>query len=218
MKTFLILIICTASLLLNGCASTVRSKVSNFNEWPASISSTPNYIFEAAPPSDEGIEYNQYLAVVGNELTRFGLQPAINTTPDLKVSLRYTTVPIDIRVFSDPFWAGPPAFSCFPFTSSFISRRNFRGFPRYRVGFSTCYDPFRFSGVREEIEQRFFHKVQLGITRISDNKKLYEATVENTSRSSTQSTVIPIMLQSAFTRFPGKNGETFDVQTTVNPK
>jgi hypothetical protein len=59
--------------------------------------------------------------------------------------------------------------------------------------------------------------VQLGITRISDNKKLYEATVENTSSDSTQSTVIPIMLQSAFTRFPGKNGETFNVKTTVNP-
>ena len=215
MKTFLLLTICTASLLLNGCASTVRSKVSSFNEWPETIANTPSYVFEAAPPSNEGIEYNQYLAVVGGELNRFGLQPAINTTPDLKVTLRYATIPIDIRVFSDPFAS---SFNCFPFSGSFISRRNFRGFPRNQFFFSSCVDPFRFNNVREEVSQRFFHKVKLDITRIADNKKLYEATVENTSSTSTQNEVIPFMLQSVFTRFPGKSGETFSVEIPANPK
>ncbi len=211
MRTIKILFLCTISLLLNACTSTLRSQVASFNEWPDAISTTPNYIFQAPTSDDNGIEYNQYLGVLGEELTRVGLSPALNGAADLKVTLRYGTIPIDIRTFSDPFFFGPQAFGCF--SSPFPRRRGFS-----RPFSSGCFSSSFYTGSNFDVTQRFFHRVQIGITRISDNKKLFETTVENTGNRSAQNEVVPFMIKSAFTRFPGKNGETFDVELPVNPK
>jgi hypothetical protein len=212
MRTIKILLLCTISLLLNACTSTLRSQVSSFNQWPDAISNTPNYIFQAPTLDDNGIEYNQYIGVLGEELSKAGLSPALNGAADLKVTLRYGTIPIDIRTFSDPFFFGPQAFACF---SGPFPRR--RGFSRPFFS-SACFNSSFYTGSNFDVTQRFFHRVQIGITRISDNKKLFETTVENTGNRSAQNEVVPFMIKSAFTRFPGKNGETFDVELPLNPK
>ena len=229
MRIFLTLTLCLAGLLLSGCATTLRSNVAAYHEWPADLGNGNNtFTFEApAAGSDldgndaKGIEYGQYQKQLSEQLVGLGLVDVSgsNQTPALKVSLKYSVKPIDMVMVIDPFFgsnsaafAHPvrfPVWYSYPYWSRFGSR--YGSYPGYYRHYGRpFYDPFWFYANQlpeENTAQRYQRKIEIGITRVADGKKLYEVTVDNASRRSAQAEVMPYLIQSAFVNFPGKSGE-----------
>lgn len=76
MKYRSLLLILTPIALLSGCAtSTIRSNVTAFNEWPASLPDK-SFVFERTKAQDQDLEYRSYenlvRAEVGTTRTRRG--------------------------------------------------------------------------------------------------------------------------------------------------
>src|SRR5215216_3527126 len=98
MKRLFIAAAAALSLLLTGCANTVRSDVTTFHQWPADLQDK-SYVIEAPPPQDDTLELRSYQNLVRSELARLGFQDAgASGTPTLKVSMRFTTTDVPVRV------------------------------------------------------------------------------------------------------------------------
>jgi len=101
MKALASILIAAASLLLSGCATTLRSNVTVFHQWPADLSEK-TYVFETPPPAEDTLEHRNYLGLVSNELAKLAGNPPSPYTRDGKTEPRY-----DATVWkrkSGPFW------------------------------------------------------------------------------------------------------------------
>src|SRR5471032_2795611 len=107
MKKILTLV-AAASLFLSGCATTLRSNVTAFNDWPADLPDK-SYVFDTPAPAEDTLEYRSYLGLLNNELARLGFTPASDAaTAKLKVAMHFRTIDQPVRVLQayDPFWGG----------------------------------------------------------------------------------------------------------------
>ncbi|NRR29003.1 DUF4136 domain-containing protein [Oxalobacteraceae bacterium] len=198
-----------AALLLSGCATTIRSNVTAFNEWPTDLPDK-SYVYAAPAPADDTLEYRSYQALVDKELARLGFSKASGADQArLRVAMNFSTTdhPARVLLASDPFWPGP----------------NYWGMPGYRrysrFGYSPFfYDPLRYSQL--EVEERVVHNYErkLHVTiNAATGKKLFDVTVVNTSRVQATPQVMPALVQSAFAGFPGKNGVPYRVDLKIDP-
>ena len=110
MKRFTSIAAVTMALLLGGCATTIRSDVTTFQQWPATVADK-SYAFEAPAAQDDTLEYKSYQDLVRGELKQLGFTEAPGKSA-LTVSMRFNTAEQPIRVIeiSDPFmspWAYP---------------------------------------------------------------------------------------------------------------
>src|SRR5438067_12730728 len=96
MKRTMVTAVAALSLLLGGCATTIRSDVTTFNQWPAQLSDK-SYAFMAPPPQDNTLELQSYENLVRNQLARLGFheQPS---SPALNVSVRFSTIDVPTQV------------------------------------------------------------------------------------------------------------------------
>ncbi|SDY60589.1 protein of unknown function [Collimonas sp. OK242] len=206
MKRIISLGLAALTLLLGGCATVIRSDVTAFNEWPADL---PNksYVFEHMAAQSNDLEYRNYENLVGAELQRLGFIPAGDTAPQLKVALRYDIAARDVRVVepvvADPMWYGP-----------------YGPYGWGRPGFySPFYDPFWYApqvvGQREYNYQLFQRRLNIAITRAGNGQKLYDVTVTSEGKMNSLPAVMPYLIRSAFTDFPGKSGATHQVKLKV---
>ena len=207
---YLAILATAAVMLLTGCATTIRSDVTAFNDWPADLQDK-TYAFEAPQGADDTLEYRSYQVLVSNELAKLGFrQAAEGQQPKLLVGMKYVTIDHPIRVlqaddpFMNPYW-GP-------------------GYGRYGWGYSRWayrpffYDPFRFGPVRVEERVRHQYQRQLRITiNTTTGRKLYDVTVQNTSGVQATPHVMPALVQSAFTGFPGQSGVPRRVDLKIEP-
>ncbi|MEB0135880.1 DUF4136 domain-containing protein [Actimicrobium sp. CCC2.4] len=196
MKRLTLPLLAVLLVMLAGCASTVRSNVTVFSDWPADL---PNrtYVFERTRAQDKDLEYLTYENLVRNDVRRLGLNEAETGTgnaPSLKITLSYNVDVVDVRtvqpVYGDPFFYG----------GGFYSRRHF--------GFG--YDPF-FRGppvidYQERIYQLHRRQLHVLIARHADGKSLYDVRVNSQGENPSLPAVMPYMVHSAFADFPGKNG------------
>jgi hypothetical protein len=211
MKTLALLLLSLSTLLLSGCASTIRSNVAVFHEWPAEATQN-SFVLEPPAAQEDGIEYTQYQNLLRRELVRLGMADAAATgqSPTLKVSMHYSTTPVEVHaIVADPFFFGPGV----------GYRRPFGYYPYwYRTNIGpgyTRYYPASSPLARDEVAEAFRRKLQIGISRIADGKKLYEVTVDNGSDNEAQNEVMPYMIQSAFAQFPGESGKPYRVVITL---
>jgi hypothetical protein len=195
-----------AAALLAGCATTIRSDVTAFHEWPAQMADK-SYRFDAPSKVEDTLEYRSYQNLVRAELSKLGFTEASEATgtsaANLKVAMQFSTTVHAVRVVQaiDPFWNG---------------RSYWRGYYRnpwgYRPGaFSPFYDPFydpfiygppdMIETVRNEYQRQLQVKID---TR--DGKTLFDVTVRNTSGIGSTPTVMPALVASAFAGFPGRSG------------
>ncbi|QOY93810.1 DUF4136 domain-containing protein [Massilia sp. UMI-21] len=201
MKRLMIAAGAVFAMLLTGCATTIRSDVTTFHQWPAQIEDK-SYVFEAPPAHDDTLEYRAYQDLVRGQLARLGFRDAGGGKPALTVSMRFTTTDVPVRViepispFYQPMW-GPMA-----------PRFAYRGFRRPYWGgwYSPFYDPFWSPAYQVSIEHQYRRELQIGIKSAADGKRLFEATVHNTSRRLSTPAVMPALVQSAFEGFPGPSG------------
>ncbi|GJJ01010.1 lipoprotein [Duganella rhizosphaerae] len=208
---YLAMLATAAVVLLSGCATTIRSDVTAFNAWPADIQDK-SYAFEAPQGADDTLEYRSYQVLVSNELGKLGFhQVADKQQPKLLIGMKFSTIDHPVRVleaedpFMGPYW-GP-------------------GFGRYGWGYSRWgyrpffYDPYRFGPmyVEERVKHEYQRQLRVTINSI-DGRKLYDVTVQNTSRVQATPHVMPALVQSAFTGFPGVSGVPRRVDLTIDPK
>jgi len=209
------ILVAAGSLLLGGCATTIRSDVTVFHQWPAQLQEK-TYVFDTPAPSEDTLEYRSYQGLVAGELNKLGFAQA--GSPDaakLRVDMAFSTIDRPTRVLQavDPFWAtGGPywggMYGGWPYRGGFYPSRY-----RYRYyGFRPYYDPWMYGPTeyREVIRHEYERKLNVSI---ADNtgKKLYDVTVQNTSRRQSTPAVMPLLVQSAFTGFPGENGKAKQV-------
>src|SRR5471032_251467 len=208
---YLAMLATAAVMLLSGCATTIRSDVTAFNAWPADIQDK-SYAFEAPQGADDTLEYRSYQVLVSNELGKLGFHQVVDSQqPKLLIGIKFSTIDHPVRVLEaeDPFmgpYLGP-------------------GYGRYGWGYSRWgyrpffYDPYRFGPmyVEERVKHEYQRQLRVTINSI-DGRKLYDVTVQNTSRVQATPHVMPALVQSAFTGFPGVSGVPRRVDLTVDPK
>lgn len=207
---YLAILATAAVMLLTGCATTIRSDVTAFNDWPADLPDK-TYAFEAPQGADDTLEYRSYQVLVSNELAKLGFRQAIDgQQPKLLVGMKYVTIDHPVRVlqaedpFMNPYWGGGYG-------------RYGWGYPRwgYRPYF---YDPFPFRTMTVEERVRHQYQRQVRITiNSTTGRKLYDVTVQNTSTVQATPHVMPALVQSAFTGFPGPSGVPRRVDLKIEP-
>ena len=205
MKRFVMTACAALTLLLGGCATTIRSDVTTFHQWPAQVPDK-TYVFEAPPAQDDTLELRSYQNLVRGELNRLGFRDAgaTGTAPALKVSMRFMTtdVPVRLLVPVDPFFYPSARFSAFPYRGGYWGGR------RYWGGWhSPFYDPLWMGrpAYQETIEHRYKRELQVAIKSVS-GERLFDVTVHNTSREMSTPALMPALVQSAFAGFPGVSG------------
>jgi hypothetical protein len=209
MKRMMITAAASLTLLLGGCATTIRSDVTTFHAWPAQLADK-SYAFEAPAPQDNTLELQSYQNLVRGQLSRLGFQEAPQA-PALKVAMRFTTTdvptqvvypayanyyPVSARVgwgMRHRYWGGGWLYS--PLNDPFFSP-----FPRYAV----------------EEEHRYHRQLQVAITSAADGKRLFDVTVRNVSTRLSTPAVMPALVQSAFEGFPGPNGGARRIELKQN--
>ncbi|MBS0309470.1 MAG: DUF4136 domain-containing protein [Proteobacteria bacterium] len=198
MQRGLTMIFLLAAALLSGCASTIRSEVTTFHEWPAQMANK-SYVFERSKEQDASLEYRSYENLVRAELKRLGFTEAgVQTVPMLTVRIDYQTAERDVRVTEpvviNPGWGAP-----YPYYG--------RGWPGRHFPF---YDPFWYNppvvAYRDASFRVYGRQLHVLIARMRDAKKLYDVTVKNDSRNPTTANVMPYLVRSAFADFPGPSG------------
>ena len=208
MKRLLITAAAALGMLLSGCATTIRSDVTTFHQWPTSLPDK-TYVFEAPPAQDDTLELRSYQNLVRGELAKLGFQDAgASGTPTLKVSMRFTTTDVPVRVIQadDPFMYYSPFSARYAFRP-YRRPYYYRGF--YRGGwYSPFYDPFWGPPpmYREVTLHEYHRELQVSIKSIKDDKRLFDVTVKNHSRTMSTPVVMPALVQSAFEGFPGVSG------------
>ncbi|MEN3275419.1 MAG: hypothetical protein V7631_1209 [Massilia sp.] len=188
------------ALLLGGCATTIRSDVTTFHQWPAQIQDK-SYVFEAPPAIDNTLEYQSYQNLVRGQLAQLGFREATPGAAALKVAMRFTTTDVPVRVVApvDPFFYGHP------YHYRYGPRFGPRG--RWAGWYHPFYDPFwdPFPRYQVSIEHQYRRELQVSIKDAGD-KRLFDVTVHNTSRELSTPAVMPALVHSAFAGFPGPNG------------
>jgi hypothetical protein len=196
------------TLLLGGCATTVRSDVTTFQQWPAQMQDK-SYAFEAPAPQDDTLELRSYQNLVRGQLTRLGFNEA-PAAAALKVSMRFMTTAIPVQVIEPAFngfypyggrfgWYGPRRFG--GYGSPFWGNPYFGGYggPAYDV----------------HEEDRYQRQLQIKIAT-NAGQPLFDVTVRNTSRASSTPALMPALVQSAFEGFPGPNGAVRRIELKQN--
>jgi len=196
------------TVMLTGCATTIRSDVTAFHDWPAQLNDK-SYVFEAPTVQEDTLEYRSYQNLVRNELAKHGFGEASGpASAKLRVSMRFSTTDVPERVLqaTDPFWYGP---GYWPGRYSY----RYGAWPGYgRFGYSP------FWGGPMEVEESVRHKFERDL-RVTINerngKKLYDVTVHSASTKRATPQVMPAMVASAFADFPGRSGVPRQVEVKV---
>lgn len=207
-------------LLLSGCATKVRSEVTAFHQWPATTTGKA-FIFTHQGGEPSGLERQSYENLIRDELIRVGLADAgIGQDPTLTVSFDALVTARDVRVietvlvdswygtpwygpgYYSPYWGGWPGYS-YPYSSPF-------------------YGPFG-SGmpVAREQERRYtvyYRELKLKIIDNASNQPLYEVTVRSEGKEGNLAKIMPYLVRSAFSDFPGKSGTPRVIEMTFDPK
>lgn len=209
MKRLMVTAVAALTLLLSGCATTISSDVTTFHEWPAQLQDK-RYVLEAPPPRDDTLELRSYQNLVRTELTRLGFQEATDggTAPVLTVAMRFMTTDVPVRVVEPryPMMFYPSARFMFAHPYHHLSW----GGRRYWGGgwYSPFHDPFWYGmpAFSESIRHYYKRELQVAIKSADGGKRLFDVTVHNTSRTLSTPQVMPALVQSAFTGFPGVSG------------
>jgi hypothetical protein len=209
MKPIVLTAVAALALLLGGCATTVRSDVTTFHQWPAQLPEK-TYVFEAPPPEEDTLELHSYQNLARAELGKLGFRES-SSAPALKVSMRFITtdVPIGVVEAVDPMF--------------FPSARYGFMHPRYRRGYgagsfySPFYDPFWGSPQYQVVTRHSYQRdLRVAIKSASDNRRLFDVTVHNSSFERSTPAIMPALVQSAFEGFPGTNGSARRVELRKN--
>ena len=193
-------------LLLGGCATTIRSDVTTFHQWPAQIADK-SYAFEAPAPQDNTLELQNYQNLVRGQLARLGFHEA--RQPRAEVAMRFTTTDVPTQVLY-PAYAPFYPYSARSATPAFAAATGAAG-PTASTTRSGAGAAVR--GGEDT--------ATTASCRSRSRRRRQQATVrrDRAQRERTMSTpaVMPALVQSAFEGFPGPNGGSRVVELKQEP-
>lgn len=198
-----VLLAALALLVLTGCASpTIRSEVTSFHDWPADFSAR-SFAFAQTREQENNLEHRSYETLVRDQLLRLGFTEAHPPqSAALKVSMQYGIEGRDVRVvepvYTDPYYG--PAWGPF-----FGPRWGYPGYPGF---YGPFYDPLWYGPVQmmDRSYVLYTRNLRITIVRAADSRQLFDVTVVSQGTNGSLPAVMPYLVQSAFTDFPGPNG------------
>ena len=210
-----IIIIILGISFLASCTQSVRTNVKRFHHLPAP-SGEKIVIVPMDPANNSSIEFQDYAALVGNALGRFGYVPANGEEADLIVELDYgvgegqQTVR-STGMYGSMFYGGyygryfNPWYS---YRSRYFYRGGFYPRPYYYGG---MYDPFGYYPMSYSQTFRTYTNYTRHLKMIIKPKgegvqNLYEGEVTSRGRHNRLHEVMPYMVEAFFINFPGVSG------------
>lgn len=197
------------ALLLGGCATTVSSTVATFHQWPAALEDK-SYVFELPPSEQETLEWRSYQQVVKNELAKHGFVEANGAPPALAVAMRFASTEIPVQLVV-PYM--PPFAYQYPNIGFRMPSRPMATLYR------GVYDPFwgPHPAYQRTVDDQFKRELRIVISSARDGQRLYDVSVQNISDNISTPEIMPAMVQSAFTDFPGQSGKVRRVVLKQQP-
>lgn len=207
MRRILLLLITMPVLLLAGCASTIRSEVTAFHEWPAEVTQR-TFVFERTDAQQRSLEYLAYENLVRAELKRVGLSEATtNETAALRATLSTSIRGRDVRiiesVMADP-WFGSPWYGS-GFYGPYGAWPGY-GFPGYGFPYAPMWPSPPMLRQQERQTTLYQRELRVQIHVVASNKPLYDVTVKSEGTEGNLTKIMPYLVKSAFAEFPGKSG------------
>lgn len=212
-RKFLLLCLAALSLLLSGCASTLRSEVTAFHQWPADAGGR-SFAFTHNAGDAQDLERQAYENLVRLQLLKIGLRdPAPGESAQLKVRVDYSMNARDVRVIEtvlvDPWFGTPWHGSAF--------HRPFWGWPGY--GHPYHYGPmWPTMPVARQQERRFTafdRQLKVKIADAASQVAWHDVTVRSSGEKGNLVEVMPYLVEAAFRDFPGPNGTPRVVETKI---
>ena len=200
----IILILLTLfSALLTGCASTIQSEVTAFHEWPQD-SANKSFVFEHTGEQARDLEYRNIENLIRKELIRVGLsEPADKENPQLKIVFSRSISGRDVHVIETVMvdsWYGTPWYGP-GYYAPYWGRPGW-GYPYYGTMWPSI-------PMAREVERRYtiFHReLKIKIIDLASDRAIFDVTVSSDGKEGNLAKVMPYLVQSAFTEFPGKSG------------
>ncbi len=202
------------TLLLSGCAATLRSEVTSFHHWPPA-SDGRIFSFVRTPDQAQSLEHEAYENLIRAQLEKHGLRPAgANEVAPLRVEFNASITGRDVRVVETVLvdsWYGTPWYG--------------PGFYHPYWGYPGLYHPYygpAWGGmpVAREQERRYtvFHReLRLKITDAMNQQPVYEVTVRSDGKEGNLAKLMPYLAESAFRDFPGQSGVPRVVELKMKP-
>lgn len=188
-------------MLLTGCASTLRSEVTAYHEWPNDAAGK-SFAFTHRDAESQSLERQNVENLVRAQLLRVGLRdPAPGEAAQLAVRVDYANDGRDVRVVEtvlvDPWygspWYGPGFYSPYWGWSGY-------GHPFYRPMWPTM-------PVARDIERRYtVFRRELKVKIADGGRPLHEVTVRSEGQERNLASVMPYLAEAAFRNFPGPSG------------
>ncbi len=201
----LVFLLLVSSGLLTGCASTIKSEVTAFHQWSPELIQQ-SFSFDRSDVQQQDLEYRSYEDLVRGELQRLGLKEAGSSDKAaLSVKFVATITGRDVRIIETVLvdsWYGTPWYG-----PGYYSPR-WGGWPGYGYPYYGAMWPSM--PVAREQERRYtvFHReLKIKITQLTGGEPLLDVTVRSDGSQGNLAKVMPYLVQSAFTNFPGKSGE-----------
>ncbi len=202
-KNFLLLCLAALPLLVSGCASTIRSEVTSFQQWPADAGGR-SFAFTHRSGEAQDLERQHHENLVRLQLLRLGLRdPAAGQPAQLAVRVDYSIKARDVRVIEtvliDP-WLGTPWHG-----SGFY--RPYWGWPGY--GYPSYGPMWPALPVAQQQERRFTafdRELKVKIIDAASQQAWYDVSVRSSGETGSLVEVMPYLTEAAFRDFPGPNG------------
>lgn len=200
------LLLFVTTFAISAC-STVESHVTRFHTLPAVGS---GQTFAISPPAGaSGIEFSAYSAQISARLTEYGWKLSPSGTPDYLVSISYRMGGSHQETGSVPIMGQTGGGTTYH--SGSVSSYGSGGYSSGSFS-GTSYQPATFGvvgaiPVNHTMHDRF---MTLNITDRA-GKSIFEGRVNSSGTSSDIAAVMPEMIDSLFTGFPGTSGKTKNV-------
>jgi hypothetical protein len=215
-KRLLSLGVLSLAALLAGCASTLASKVTTFQQWPADAAGQ-TFAFTSVPlPQPLGeLEQSSYQGLVADQLMHYGLKPSEPGVPvRFLVEIRPDLTPVNKQsyepVYNDsPYWVG----------GGFSRRGSY-------IGGRYAFDPFGPRYIGDRLVTRTVQISRLAVV-IRDNRAtppggkapaVFESSAVIQGEVPDLAITLPYLVRSIFAGFPGTSGQVRIVKFDgVNP-
>jgi len=216
-KTFLkmIAVPAVALMALSGCQQPFNAQVSRFQRLPPAQGQTFAVVAEDSRKAG-GLEFGHYADLVSQQMVRYGYRPASDAAAaQLIVRLDYSVDQGRERVRSTGFAADPFMYGGWgPGWGRWGGWGGWRG--RYMYGFN---DPFLFGGYPQiDSYTVFTSALTLRIDKAGTGSSLFEGKASAQSLSNKLTYLVPNLIDSVFTNFPGNSGEEIKVTISPEPK
>lgn len=199
----LILPLIATVLFLTGCATTLRSEVTAYHEWPNDAAGK-TFAFQHQEGDAQSLERQNVENLVRAQLLRVGLRdPGPGEASQLSVRVEYANDGRDVRVVEtvlvDPWygspWYGPGFYNPYWGWSGY-------GHPFYRPMWPSV-------PMARDVERRytvFRRELKVKISEAGGGRPLHEVTVRSEGQEGNLAIVMPYLAEAAFRNFPGPSG------------